>query len=112
VLDVEPVLDAKGKEIESGLGAGKYLLAELTLARVKDFGVNDEQFMVRSHLGRVLQPGDLAWGFDMATSQFNDECVSTPHFPFFFLSVFFFSFQQVDFQKNWPPFFAFSFFYL
>ena len=75
VLDVEPVVDAKGTEIESGVGSGKYLLADLTLARAKDFGVNDDQFIVRSHLGRILQPGDMAWGFDMATSQFNDECV-------------------------------------
>eukprot|EP00038_Savillea_parva_P025953 m.50323 g.50323 ORF g.50323 m.50323 type:complete len:557 (-) comp7230_c0_seq1:86-1756(-) len=72
VLDVEPVDDGHHHK-RGDRGDGKYQLAELTLARVKDFGNNDETCIVRTHLGHVLQPGDLAWGFDLATANLNDE---------------------------------------
>lgn len=48
-----------------GLEESRYLLAEITVARASDFGVNDKQFTVLSHLGRLLKPGDSALGFDM-----------------------------------------------
>ncbi len=41
---------------------GKHMLAHATIARVRDFGMNDTQFIVRTHLGHILQPGDNAWG--------------------------------------------------
>jgi nonsense-mediated mRNA decay protein 3 len=76
VLGVEPVEEherRRGDADADGPVGGKYQLAEITLARVKDFGANDVQCVVRSHLGHVLQYGDLAWGFDLAGAVVNDE---------------------------------------
>jgi len=44
---------------------GKFLLADVTVARSKDFGVNDIRFTVRSHLGNILRAGDTVLGYDL-----------------------------------------------
>ena len=36
------------------------------VARESDFGKNNNVFMCRTHLGRFLQPGDVALGYDLA----------------------------------------------
>eukprot|EP00929_Paragymnodinium_shiwhaense_P084398 TRINITY_DN45120_c0_g1_i1.p1 TRINITY_DN45120_c0_g1~~TRINITY_DN45120_c0_g1_i1.p1 ORF type:complete len:612 (-),score=144.86 TRINITY_DN45120_c0_g1_i1:118-1953(-) len=41
---------------------------EIEVARVADFGQNDERITVRSHLGALLHPGDVALGYDLRTS--------------------------------------------
>lgn len=38
----------------------------LQVARESDFGKNNTVFMCRTHLGRFLQPGDVALGYDLA----------------------------------------------
>jgi nonsense-mediated mRNA decay protein 3 len=38
------------------------MLAEATVARMRDLGSNDQQYYVRTHLGHLLEAGDLAWG--------------------------------------------------
>lgn len=48
-------------------------LAEVTVARVRDLGTNDTQFMTRTHLGNILQVGDNVWGFDVQSGNINDE---------------------------------------
>ncbi|KAK7687440.1 hypothetical protein QCA50_009308 [Cerrena zonata] len=48
VLDVEPTGDVRGKHV----------LADITVSRASDLGVNDNSFYVRSHLGGILHPGD------------------------------------------------------
>ena len=55
---------------------GKFLLADVEVARTKDLGVNDEQFTVRSHLGNILKPGDSVLGYDLSTANLNDEYVN------------------------------------
>lgn len=82
VLDCEPVDEpprggrgggaAAGADARVG-GSQKYVLADLTLARVSDFGENDETCVVRSHLGHLLCADDRAYGFDLATAVVNDE---------------------------------------
>lgn len=69
VLDTEVVRADNGRPVSKG----KHTLIDVTVARAKDFGVNDEQLTCRSHLGGVIQTGDLVWGFDVQTSNFNDE---------------------------------------
>eukprot|EP00041_Stephanoeca_diplocostata_P027749 m.770398 g.770398 ORF g.770398 m.770398 type:complete len:253 (+) comp23240_c0_seq16:341-1099(+) len=69
VLDTEEVRGDGGRPVSKG----KHTLIDVTVARAKDFGVNDDQLTCRSHLGGVIQPGDLVWGFDVQTSNFNDE---------------------------------------
>jgi nonsense-mediated mRNA decay protein 3 len=61
VIDVEPL----------GPVRGKYALADIQVARVSDFGRNDTVFFARSHLGRVLNPGDSCMGYDLSKLNFN-----------------------------------------
>jgi len=36
------------------------------VARVKDIGNNDTTFQIKTHLGRILKPGDHALGYDLS----------------------------------------------
>lgn len=47
VLDIEPLSNTNGR----------FALAEATVAREADFGVNDQTYVIRTHLGNVLKPG-------------------------------------------------------
>lgn len=50
-------------------GASRGAIAcEVEVARVADFGSNDDIIVVRSHLGGVLQVGDTVLGYDLRTS--------------------------------------------
>lgn len=62
VMDVEPL----------GPTRGKYVLADIQVAKTSDFGKNDTTFFTRSHLGGVLKPGDTVMGYVIGTSNFND----------------------------------------
>ncbi|GMH34161.1 hypothetical protein BSKO_01995 [Bryopsis sp. KO-2023] len=55
VLDIETLGEVNGR----------FALAEATIAREVDFGVNDHIYVVRTHLGNVLKPGDSALGYDL-----------------------------------------------
>ncbi|KAL6503953.1 hypothetical protein OROGR_025876 [Orobanche gracilis] len=66
VLDVEPVSN------DVNIGGLKYVLADAQVARVSDFGKNDTIFNVRTHLGRLLNPGDYALGYDLFGANTND----------------------------------------
>ena len=65
VLDIEPVDMGKQR-------AGKYLLADVQVARVSDFGVNDVILHAKTHLGHHLHAGDTAFGYDLASLQIVD----------------------------------------
>ncbi|KAK9681527.1 hypothetical protein RND81_10G008500 [Saponaria officinalis] len=66
VLDVEVVTS----DVESRwLG---HTLADVQIARVSDFGKNDKISSVRTHLGRILKPGDFALGYDLSAANFNN----------------------------------------
>ena len=62
VLDIEPL----------GVRKGKYFLAEATVARSSDLGVNDTTYVVRTHLGHLLHPGDQVLGYHLAGTNFNN----------------------------------------
>ena len=66
VLDIEPVRGAQHGQ------SGKWLLADVQVARVSDFGVNDNIMSARTHLGHHLQAGDTALGYDLASLQIVD----------------------------------------
>lgn len=51
---------------------GKWMLAEATVARAVDLGVNDKTYFTRTHLGRYLQPGDSAMGYMLTGTNFNN----------------------------------------
>ena len=62
ILDIEPL----------GAHKGRYFLAEATVARSSDLGVNDTTYYTRTHLGGILHPGDTVMGYHLAGSNFNN----------------------------------------
>lgn len=71
VLDVEPV-DGH-LQYRSHESTEKMVLADVEVARASDFGVNDQTFMVRSHLGAVLHAGDTVKGYDLSCANFGSQ---------------------------------------
>lgn len=76
VLDVE-YCDDRGygsqedtKQLYQGPTSGvmKYALADVEVTRESDFGVNDETFRCVTHLGHLLQVGDVVLGYDLNTT--------------------------------------------
>lgn len=79
VLDVE-ICNERGrvdygsqedtKQLYQGPTSGvmKYALADVEVARESDFGVNDETFRCVTHLGHLLQVGDVVLGYDLNTT--------------------------------------------
>jgi len=47
-------------------GVEKYALADVEVARESDFGANDDTFRCVTHLGHLLQPGDVVLGYDLS----------------------------------------------
>ena len=62
VMDVEPI----------GPQTGRFLLAEATVSRASDLGVNDTTYLVRTHLGGILHAGDSVMGYHLTGTQFNN----------------------------------------
>mmetsp|Transcript_57640 Transcript_57640/g.100875 ORF Transcript_57640/g.100875 Transcript_57640/m.100875 type:complete len:525 (+) Transcript_57640:78-1652(+) len=80
VLNVEPVdaPEAGSRAKHHLAGREKMQLADIEVARACDLGVNDDRLIVRSHLGRILRPGNRVLGYDMRylnVSGLNDESV-------------------------------------
>ena len=82
VLDVIPITSPDGasssrKSSEPSSSESskrpKYTLSEIEVIRSDDFGVNDNSCVVKSHLGHLLQPGDLVLGYDMRASAWNSD---------------------------------------
>lgn len=63
VMDIEPTTTQKGR----------WVLAEATVARASDLGHNDRTYFTRTHMGRLLQPGDSAMGYLLSGSNFNND---------------------------------------
>ena len=70
VLDVVPVNESYGDPKTS---TEKYEIADIEVIRSDDFGVTDDSVIVRSHLGHILQPGDLVMGYDLRTTVWNND---------------------------------------
>lgn len=65
-MDTESIMpggSVMGSMIGSVIGDRKLRLAEITVARERDFGVNDQQFVCISHLGNLLREGDVVLGY-------------------------------------------------
>lgn len=73
ILDIEPVEQPHGWQPPTSGAHGRFVLAEATVAKASDFGVNDRTFYTRTHLGHVLHPGDMAMGYDLSTANLVDE---------------------------------------
>jgi nonsense-mediated mRNA decay protein 3 len=70
VMDI--VKDEDGKGLSSFNKQNKFnsriCLAEVTIVRSSDFGVNDTEFRCVTHLGNVLQYGDTVLGYDLTNA--------------------------------------------
>ena len=51
---------------------GRCMYADVVVARAKDFGVNDNVFHTRTHLGNLLNPGDTVLGYDVLNANLVD----------------------------------------
>lgn len=67
VLDIEPLLHQNGR----------FFLAEATVARAADLGVNDQTYYTRTHLGGVLHAGDSVLGYHISGTNFNNPQLET-----------------------------------
>jgi nonsense-mediated mRNA decay protein 3 len=65
VLNVE-LCDPANDQVESRVE--KFTLADVQVARESDFGANNEMCTCVSHLGHLLQPGDVVLGYDLTAS--------------------------------------------
>lgn len=63
VLDIEPL----------GPSNGRFSLAECTVARASDLGVNDKTYFCRTHLGAVIHAGDSVMGYQLTGTNFNNQ---------------------------------------
>lgn len=62
VLDIEP----------TNISKGRYALADVTVARASDLGLNDKTYFTRTHLGSIIHPGDSVMGYHLTGTNFNN----------------------------------------
>mmetsp|Transcript_25996 Transcript_25996/g.48446 ORF Transcript_25996/g.48446 Transcript_25996/m.48446 type:complete len:675 (-) Transcript_25996:48-2072(-) len=73
VLDVElcdPSSETHEPSMYEGPASGveKYALADVQVARESDLGANDEVLSCVTHLGHLIQPGDVVLGYDLVST--------------------------------------------
>jgi nonsense-mediated mRNA decay protein 3 len=72
VLDVELCRDGQNGDHPKYQGAdskvNKFALADVEVARETDFGNNDETVPCVTHLGNLLEVGDIVLGYDLASA--------------------------------------------
>lgn len=56
----------------TGLSSGRMQQAEVTVARTRDLGSNDERYTTLTHLGNILSAGDTVMGYDFTAANWND----------------------------------------
>ena len=73
LADTQQLVEFIIMDIEmTGKQNGKMQLAEATVAKAADLGVNDKTYFTRTHLGRLLQPGDSVLGYLLTGTNFNN----------------------------------------
>jgi len=73
VLGQEPFFLRRNVSKRSTTRKQRSRLANLTLARESDLGLNDQQFEERSHIGYLMKAGDVCVGFDLTETQFVED---------------------------------------
>ena len=77
VLSVEPIINTtslRPSNKKRGSGADRKLrLAEVIVARERDFGINDNQYTCTTHLGNILREGDMVLGYDLVAASWTKE---------------------------------------
>jgi nonsense-mediated mRNA decay protein 3 len=62
------VLDLEQKQINKTQNH----IMEVEIARYSDFGINNQTFILRTHLGKIIKIGDHVLGYDMTTANVTD----------------------------------------
>ncbi|CUS14423.1 unnamed protein product [Tuber aestivum] len=62
VLDIEPL----------GPTHGRFVLADVQVARASDMVSNTQSYLLRTHLGGILHPGDSVLGYHLSGANFNN----------------------------------------
>ncbi|CCC69717.1 hypothetical protein NCAS_0D01360 [Naumovozyma castellii] len=74
LADVSQLTEFIVLDVEStGISKGKRVLADVTIARSADLGINDQVYYTRSHLGAILHAGDTVMGYFIANSNYNSD---------------------------------------
>lgn len=73
VLGKEPIVLRRNVSKRSASKKQKSRLAELTLAKEDDLGVNDAQCTEQSHVGYLMKAGDVCAGYHLKQAQFVNE---------------------------------------
>ncbi|KAI9679302.1 MAG: hypothetical protein M1817_005322 [Caeruleum heppii] len=73
LADVQSLVEYVIMDIELlGPSKGRLFLAEATVAKSSDLGVNDTTYFTRTHLGGLLHAGDTALGYSLHDTNFNN----------------------------------------
>ncbi|NXS47826.1 NMD3 protein, partial [Balaeniceps rex] len=79
IMDINRVQEKK-KGAGAGARSNKHTLAEAWVQKTSELNT-DHQYFCCTHLGHILNPGDLVLGFDLANCNLNDEFANkmNPH---------------------------------
>jgi nonsense-mediated mRNA decay protein 3 len=69
VLDVEPTRD------KQHVKHSKHQLVEVQIVRSDEMGNDNDVRFVKSHLGKILKPGDNVLGYDIKNASYNDHYI-------------------------------------
>jgi len=73
LADIPEMVEFVVLDVEfNGQTKGKWALADIEVARSSDMGSNDDTYWVKSHLGGILHPGDLAMGYFLPNANLNN----------------------------------------
>ena len=73
LADVQELVEFVVLDIEAlGHQNGRFFLAEATVAKASDLGVNEKTYFTRTHLGGVLHAGDSVMGYLLTGTNFNN----------------------------------------
>jgi len=81
VLGIEPALPVRKATMPHRRRMRKARMAEVTLARERDLGKNDETVVAMTHLGHLLKTGDSVLGYHLTNENLDEEVgdfVSSP----------------------------------
>ncbi|MEE6501190.1 hypothetical protein FKM82_004093 [Ascaphus truei] len=79
VMDADVIKDQK-QGAGAGVRSNKHTLSEVWVQKTSEMNTS-QQYHCRTHLGHLLNPGDLVLGFDLANSNVNDQFIDkmNPH---------------------------------
>lgn len=65
VLNIENTDFGDSLNVSRAAAKQRFKMVQVEIARVSDYGVNDQTFIVNTHLGEILNYNDTVLGYDM-----------------------------------------------